>query len=46
MIYSHSRLLEFLVREIVREEVPVARRRWFWPLTKWRLLRRDRVHGE
>ncbi len=45
-IYSQDRLLEFLVREIERDEVPVARRRWFWPLTRWRLVRRDRVHGE
>jgi hypothetical protein len=45
-IYSHTKLLEFLVREIEREEMPVARRRWFFPLTKWRLVRRDRVHED
>ena len=45
-IYSHERLLEFLVREIEREELPVARRRWFYPLTKWRLVRRDRIHED
>ena len=45
-IYSHERLLEFLVREIERVELPVARRRWFWGLTKWRLVRRDRVHED
>lgn len=45
-IYDPARLLEFLVREIERPGVPVARRRWFWPLTRWRLVKRDRVHGE
>lgn len=45
-IYSQERLLEFLVREIERDEVPVARRRWFWPVTKWRFVRRDRIHGD
>ncbi len=45
-IYSQDRLLEFLVREIERVELPVARRRWFWGLTKWRLVRRDRVHED
>lgn len=45
-IYSHERLLEFLVREIGREELPVARRRWFYPVTKWRLVRRNRTHED
>lgn len=45
-IYSDQKLLEFLVREIERREIPVARRRWFWKLTKWRLTRRDRVHED
>lgn len=45
-IFDPQRLLDFLVREIERQETPVARRRWFWPLTKWRLVKRDRVHGE
>jgi len=45
-IYSHERLLQFLVREIERVEMPVARRRWFFPLTPWRLVRRDRIHED
>jgi hypothetical protein len=45
-IYSQDRLLEFLVREIEKPGVPAARRRWFWPLTRWRIVKRDRVHGE
>jgi len=45
-VYSHDRLLEFLVREIERVELPVARRRWFWGLTKWRLVKRNRVHED
>lgn len=45
-IFEPQRLLDFLIREIEREEWPVARRRWFWKLTKWRLVKRDRVHGE
>jgi len=39
-------LLAFLVREIERKEVPIARRRWFYPLTKWRLVKRNKVIGE
>ena len=45
-IYDEHRLLEFLIREISRPEIPIARRRWFWPLTRWRLVKRDRIHGE
>jgi hypothetical protein len=45
-IYSQDKLLEFLVREIDRQEIPIARRRWFWPITRIRLVKRDRVHGE
>jgi hypothetical protein len=45
-IYDENRLLEFLVREISREDTPAARRQWYWPLTRWRLVKRDRVHGE
>jgi hypothetical protein len=45
-IYDPQRLLNFLVREIGRPGVPVARRRWYWPWTKWRLVERDRIHGE
>jgi len=45
-IYDPQRLLNFLVREIERPGVPVARRRWYWPWTKWRLVKRDRIHGE
>lgn len=45
-VFDQERLLAFLVREIDRQEIPVARQRWFWKLTKWRLVKRDRVHGE
>lgn len=45
-IYDENRLLDFLIREIERPGLPVARRRWFWPLTRWRLVKRDRIHGE
>jgi hypothetical protein len=45
-IYDESCLLEFLIREISREDTPAARRKWYWPLTRWRLVKRDRVHGE
>ena len=45
-IYSQDKLLEFLVREIDRQEIPAARRRWFWPITSLRLVKRDRIHGE
>jgi hypothetical protein len=45
-VYSQEKLLEFLVREIERIEWPVARRRWFFPLTKWRLVRRNRIHED
>jgi hypothetical protein len=45
-IYDDQKLLEFLVREIERPGIPAARRRWFWPFTRWRLVKRDRIHGE
>ena len=45
-IYDDQRLLEFLVQEIERPGIPVARRRWFWPFTRWRLVKRDRIHGK
>lgn len=45
-VFEHDRLLAFLVREIERKEVPIARRRWFYPLTKWRLVKRNKVTGE
>ena len=45
-VFDQQRLLDFLSREIERKEVPVARRRWLWKLTKWRLVKRDKVHGE
>ena len=45
-IYDDQRLLEFLVQEIERPGIPAARRRWFWPFTKWRLVKRDRIHGK
>jgi hypothetical protein len=45
-IYSKDRLLEFLIREIEREGIPAARRRWFWPYCKWRLVKRDKVHED
>jgi hypothetical protein len=45
-IYSQNKLLDFLIREIERQEMPVARRRWFFPLTNWRLVRRDKIHED
>lgn len=45
-IYSHDKLLKFLIREIERVQMPVARRRWFFSLTKWRLVRRDKIHED
>ena len=45
-IFNTDQLLTFLIREIERREIPVARRRWFWKWTKWRLVKRDKVHGE
>ena len=43
---DHERLLDFFERIINRPPDPVARRRWFWPLTKWRLVKRIKTHEE
>ena len=45
-IYSQNKLLDFLIREIERQEMPAARRRWFFPFTNWRLVRRDKIHED
>lgn len=45
-IFSHQRILEFFERVFTDGRRPVAQRRWFFPLTKWRLVKRNKLPGE
>ncbi|MGO8928520.1 MAG: glycosyltransferase family 10 domain-containing protein [Limisphaerales bacterium] len=44
--WDHERLLDFFERVVSARPDPVARRRWFWPLIKWRLVKRIKTHEE
>ena len=44
--WDHERLLDFFEHVVSAPPDPVARRRWFWPLTKWRLVKRIKTHVE
>ena len=44
--WDHERLLDFFECIFSLPPDPVARRHWFWPLVKWRLVKRIRTHEE
>jgi alpha(1,3/1,4) fucosyltransferase len=44
--WDHERLLDFFERIFDAHPDPVARRRWFYPLTRWRLVKRPRTPQE
>jgi hypothetical protein len=44
--WDHERLLDFLEQAFRTPPDPVARRRWFFGLTKWRLVKRVKTHEE
>jgi len=45
-VFAEDRLLSFFDRIFQTPLVPVARRRWFFPLTKWRLAKRHKLPGQ
>jgi alpha(1,3/1,4) fucosyltransferase len=44
--WNHERLLDFLEKIFTTPQNPIARRRWFSRLTKWRLVKRIKEHGQ
>ena len=45
-VFSEAKLLDFLGRIFTARVKPVAQRRWFFPLTKWRLAKRNKLPSE
>jgi hypothetical protein len=45
-VFSEDRLLDFLNKIFTTPIKPVAQRRWFFPLTKWRLAKRNKLTTE
>ena len=45
-VFSEERLLDFMEIIFTTPITPVARRRWFFPLTKWRLAKRNKLPTE
>ena len=45
-VFSEDRLLDFLERVFTTPITPVAQRRWFFHLTKWRLAKRNKLATE
>lgn len=44
--FSTERIVDFFERVFLEGCRPVAQRRWFFPLTKWRLAKRNKLPGE
>ena len=44
--YDLNHLVEFFQRIFSRRTRPIAQRRWFFPLTKWRLAKRNKLPGQ
>jgi hypothetical protein len=45
-VYDLSRLVDFFRWIFATPVRPVAQRRWFFPLTKWRLAKRNKMPGQ
>jgi hypothetical protein len=45
-VFSESKLLYFLGRIFTAKAKPIAQRRWFFQLTKWRLAKRNKLLSE
>jgi hypothetical protein len=45
-VFSEAKLLDFLGRIFTAKVKPVAQRRWFFGLTKWRLAKRNKLTTE
>jgi len=44
--FSRERILNFFERIFTSSVKPVSQRRWFFPLTKWRLAKRNKLRSE
>jgi hypothetical protein len=45
-VYDLNRLVDFFHQIFSTPIRPVAQRRWFYPLTKWRLAKRNKLSGQ
>jgi hypothetical protein len=45
-VFSEAKLLDFLGQIFAAKVKPVAQRRWFFQLTKWRLAKRNKLSTE
>jgi len=45
-VFHEERVLKFFEKIFLGREKPVAQRRWFFRLTKWRLAKRNKLPGE
>jgi len=45
-VFREERVLAFFEKIFTSHEKPVSQRRWFFPLTKWRLVKRNKLPGE
>ena len=45
-VFQEERVLAFFERIFSNREKPVSQTRWFFPLTKWRLAKRNKLPGE
>jgi len=45
-VYDLGRLVDFFRQVFAAPIRPVAQRRWFFPLTKWRLAKRNKLPGQ
>jgi len=45
-VFSEDRLLDFMEKIFTTPIKPIAQRRWFFPLTKWRLAKRNKLPSE
>jgi len=45
-VYDLNHLVDFFQRIFAKPIRPVAQRRWFFPLTKWRLAKRNKLPGQ
>ncbi|NCY20360.1 hypothetical protein EBX31_00195 [bacterium] len=45
-VFDQGRLVDFFRTIFENPQKPVTQRRWFFPLTKWRLVKRNKLPGQ
>jgi hypothetical protein len=45
-VYDLHHLVDFFRRIFATPIRPIAQRRWFFPITKWRLAKRNKLPGK